>query len=127
MGARRILVIDDEDDIREVAGLSLGAVGGYEVLTAASGSEGIATARAEQPDAILLDWMMPDMDGLATFEALQRDTDTRDIPVVMLTAKVQASDRQRLAGLGVAGVLAKPFEPMELPDRVAETLGWASR
>lgn len=125
MAGRRILVIDDEDDIREVAEVSLGAVGGFEVLTAASGAEGIETARTERPDAILLDWMMPDMDGPATFEALRLDNGTRDIPVLMLTAKVQAADLQRLADLGVAGVLAKPFEPMELSDRVTETLGWS--
>ncbi len=69
--------------------------------------------------------MMPDMDGPATFEALRLDAGTRNIPVLMLTAKVQAADLQRLADLGVAGVLAKPFEPMELSDRVNETLGWS--
>ncbi len=101
-------------------------MGGFEVLTAASGVDGIETARTERPDAILLDWMMPDMDGPATFEALQLDNHTRDIPVLMLTAKVQASDRQRLVDLGVAGVLSKPFEPMQLPDQVADSLGWSS-
>ena len=122
--AKRILIIDDEDDIREVAQLSLEAVGGYEVLTAASGREGLDTARSEQPDAILLDWMMPDMDGPDTFEQLRSDASIRDIPVVMLTAKVQAADRLRLADLGVNAVLSKPFEPMELANQVGRALGW---
>jgi len=124
MAEQRILIIDDEEDIREVAQVSLEAVGGYEVLTAASGREGLETARAEQPDAILLDWMMPDMDGPATFEELRGDATIRDIPVVMLTAKVQAADRRRLAELGVSAVLPKPFEPMKLAEQVADALGW---
>lgn len=124
MAEQRILIIDDEEDIREVAQVSLEAVGGYEVLTAASGREGLETARVEQPDAILLDWMMPDMDGPATFEELRGDACIRDIPVVMLTAKVQAADRRRLADLGVRAVLPKPFEPMKLAEQVADALGW---
>ena len=121
---RRILIVDDEDDIREVAGMSLGAVGGFEVITASSGAEGVERARAESPDAILLDVMMPGMDGPTTFAALREDPDTREIPVILLTAKVQASDRQRFAELGVAAVMTKPFDPMELPGRVADALGW---
>ena len=124
MTARRILLVDDEDHIREVAQVSLEMTAGWEVLTAGSGSEGLATAVAEQPDAILLDMMMPDMDGPATFQGLLADQRTRHIPVVLLTAKVQASDRRRFAALGVAGVIAKPFDPLSLADQVAETLGW---
>jgi CheY-like chemotaxis protein len=122
---KRLLVIDDEDHIREVAAVSLEMVGGWDVLTASSGSEGIASAQAEQPDAILLDVMMPDMDGPTTLQHLQRNPSTCHIPVVFLTAKVQASDHRRFADLGVTGVLAKPFDPMALPDDVAGLLGWA--
>src|SRR6266508_830345 len=122
--ARRILLVDDEDHIREVAQVSLEMTAGWEVLTAGSGTEGLAKAAAEQPDAILLDMMMPDMDGPATFQGLLADQRTRHIPVVLLTAKVQAADRRRFAGLGVAGVIAKPFDPLGLADQVAETLGW---
>ena len=124
MTVRRILLVDDEDHIREVAQVSLEMTAGWEVLTAGSGTEGLATAVAEQPDAILLDMMMPDMDGPATFQGLLADQRTRHIPVVLLTAKVQAADRRRFAGLGVAGVIAKPFDPLGLADQVAETLGW---
>ena len=125
MVAKRILVIDDEDDIREVAQLSLEMVGGWEVLTAGSGSEGIDKAEAEQPDAILLDVMMPDMDGPTTYAKMQLKSKTQKIPVIFLTAKVQASDHRRFAALGVAGVIAKPFDPMRLAGQVAKVLSWS--
>jgi CheY-like chemotaxis protein len=122
--AKRILIIDDEDDIREVAQLTLEAVGGFEVLTAESGSEGIIKAETEQPDAILLDVMMPEMDGITTFKQLQANSLTSNIPVILLTAKVQASDQRRFAELGIIGMVPKPFDPMTLTDQVAEVLGW---
>nr|WP_199316730.1 response regulator [Chroococcidiopsis sp. [FACHB-1243]] len=124
VAAKRILIIDDEDDIREVAQLSLEAVGGWEVATAASGIEGLEKAAAEQPDAILLDVMMPDMDGIATFKQLQANPTTGHIPVILLTAKVQSAERQRFAQLGMTAAIDKPFDPMELADRVTEILGW---
>jgi len=124
MRTRRVLIVDDEDDIREVAQISLEMVAGWEVLTAASGSEGLEIASAVQPDAILLDVMMPDMDGLATFQKLQADPVIRQIPVILLTAKLQPSDRKRFSELGVAGVLAKPFDPLELAGQVKDTLHW---
>ena len=124
MTTKRVLVIDDEGDIREVARVSLEMVGGWEALTAGSGGEGLDTARAEQPDAILLDVMMPDMDGPSTFNKLQADAAIRNIPVILLTAKVQVNDRRRFAELGVMGVIAKPFDPLSLPREVAEVLGW---
>ena len=125
MEPRRVLVVDDEDHIREVAGVSLEAVGGWRVTTASSGAEAIEKAAAERPDAILLDVMMPEMDGPTTFHHLQGEESTRDIPVVLLTAKVHAADRRRLDDLGVAAVLAKPFDPMTLSEQVAGALGWS--
>ncbi|MCC3434973.1 MAG: response regulator [Microcoleus sp. PH2017_40_RAT_O_B] len=122
--AKRILVIDDAEDIREVAQVSLEVVGGWEVLTASSGREGVAKALAEQPDAILLDVMMPDQDGPTTFKQLQANDATHHIPVILLTAKALASDRRMFADLGVVSVIAKPFEPMALAAQVAEALGW---
>lgn len=121
---KRILIIDDEDDIREVAQLTLEAVGGFEVFTAESGSEGLIKAETEQPDAILLDVMMPEMDGITTFKQLQANPLTSNIPVILLTAKVQTSDQRRFAELGIAGMVPKPFDPMTLTDQVAEVLGW---
>lgn len=124
MAFKRILVIDDEEDIREVAQLSLEMVAGWEVFTAASGSEGIAKAETHQPDAILLDVMMPDMDGPATYKQMQLQSSTQHIPVILLTAKVQPNDRRRFAELGVRGVIAKPFEPMMLASQVSHLLSW---
>ena len=126
MTAKRILIVDDEEDIREVAQLTLEAVGGWKVLTAASGNEGLAKAEAEQPDAILLDIMMPDLDGLTTFQKLQANPVTQDIPVILLTAKVQVADRLRFAELGLTAMIFKPFDPMALADQVADVLGWSN-
>ncbi len=127
MSQKHILLVDDEDDIREVAGVSLEAVGGWQVSTASSGSEGITRALAERPDAILLDVMMPDMDGPTTFERLQEDPRTRDIPVILLTAKAQTADRHRFEQLGVAGILTKPFDPMALAGQVEAILAIEAR
>ncbi len=123
--SKRILIVDDEDHIREVAATSLEMVGGWEVLTAESGQEGIARAEASRPDAVLLDVMMPDMDGIAAFHELQARAATRGIPVILLTAKVQPADRRRFESLGVTGVIAKPFDPLALPEEVADALSWA--
>lgn len=124
MTVKRILVIDDEADIREVAQLSLEIGSGWEVLTAASGREGLAKAEAQQPDAILLDVMMPEMDGTTTFQRLRDNPATKNIPVILLTAKVQTSEQRRYAQLGITTVLTKPFDPVTLADRVAQALGW---
>jgi CheY-like chemotaxis protein len=117
-------VIDDEEDIREVAKLSLEMVGGYEVLLARSGAEGLAMAQAEIPDTILLDVMMPEMDGPSTFRKLQEIPATRKIPVIFITAKVQAADQRRFKDLGVTSVIAKPFDPVKLASQVSAALGW---
>jgi CheY-like chemotaxis protein len=121
---RRVLVVDDDDAIREVAQSSLEIVAGWEVEVASSGLQALERAVAEPPDAILLDVMMPSMDGPTTFARLQADARTRNVPVVLLTAKVQPAERRRWEQLGVAGVLAKPFDPLELPGQVADLLGW---
>jgi CheY-like chemotaxis protein len=122
--SRTLLLIDDDDDIREIAQLSLELGAGWTVLTASSGGEGIDVARDKQPDAILLDVMMPALDGPATLAKLREDERTARIPVVFLTAKARPSERDRLAGLDVAGVLAKPFDPMTLADQLRSALGW---
>jgi CheY-like chemotaxis protein len=123
MSAKHILLVDDEQDIREVAALSLQAIGGWRVSSAADGGRALVMALAEQPDAILLDVMMPGLDGPATFKRLQDNPQTRDIPVIFLTAKAQSADRQRFAEIGVAGTLTKPFDPMTLTDQIATILG----
>jgi CheY-like chemotaxis protein len=121
---RRVLIIDDEDDIREVAALSLEATAGWTIYTASSGRRGIEEAVKEKPDAILMDVMMPEMDGPTTFRQMQQTPELAGVPVVLLTAKVQGVDQRRFAGLGVAGVLFKPFDPLTLAAQISEVLGW---
>lgn len=122
--SRRVLIVDDEDDIREVAQLSLEMTRGWTVLAASSGAEALERAEKERPDAILLDVMMPEMDGPTVVRRLREGRDTCDIPVVLLTAKIQPADHRHLAGLEVVGVLAKPFDPMLLAAQLATLLGW---
>ena len=121
---RRILIIDDEEDIREVAALSLEATAGWEILTARSGAEGIEIATSQQPDAILMDVMMPGVDGPTTFRTMQGISTVNTIPVLLLTAKVQGVDQRRFAGLGVAAVLFKPFDPLTLAQQICDELNW---
>jgi CheY-like chemotaxis protein len=120
----RVLIIDDEDDIREVAALSLETVAGWQVMTANSGAQGLARAIEHQPDAILLDVMMPGMDGPTTFRELRKNPATQKIPVLLLTAKVQSTDQRRFADLGVEAILLKPFDPLTLSSQIAGALGW---
>ncbi len=124
MVTRKILIIDDEDDIREVAALSLESVAGWEIVTANCGAQGLVRAAEHKPDAILLDVMMPGMDGPTTFRELRKNPMTAGIPVLLLTAKVQASDQRRFADLGVEAVLFKPFDPLQLAGQIAGVLGW---
>jgi CheY-like chemotaxis protein len=126
VSAKRILIVDDEPDIREVAQMSLEMISGWQVITAQSGDEGITKAKHERPDAILLDAMMPGMDGPTTFRKLQEDPSTRQIPVIIFTAKVQPADRRRFAELGAKDVIAKPFDPLRLGPQLAEILGWST-
>ena len=118
----KVLVVDDEDDIRRIAVISLSGVGGMVVAEASGGREGIRKAREERPDVVLLDMMMPGMDGLATFEALRGDPETSGIPVVFLTAKAMSAEVDRLKALGARGVLIKPFDPMALARQLRDLL-----
>jgi CheY-like chemotaxis protein len=121
---RRLLVVDDEEAIRDVIRIGLEAVTAWTVDVASSGDQAITLCRTDPPDAVLLDVMMPAMDGPTTFTRLQDDPRTRSIPVILLTAKVQPAERRRYEDLAVAGVLAKPFDPLALPDEIADVLGW---
>lgn len=117
-----MLIVDDEEDIREVAQLCLEAVGGWQVCTAQSGSEGLISAECEKPDAILLDMMMPGMDGLSTLEELRANPLTENIPVIFLTAKDNLLDKNKFTQMKVKGIIAKPFDPMNLSEQVAQLL-----
>jgi CheY-like chemotaxis protein len=125
MSTRCILIIDDEERIREAIQVSLKILGGWRVITAASGAEGLLQAQTEHPDAILLDIAMPDMDGEATLQQLRSHPLTASIPVILVTAKAQLSDQSHYAQLGVAGVVIKPFDPFELAEYIRTTLGWS--
>ena len=94
------------------------------MVLANSGAQGLLRAAESQPDAILLDVMMPGMDGPTTFRELRKNPKTASIPVLLLTAKVQSSDQRRFADLGVAAVLFKPFDPLTLASQIAGVLGW---
>jgi len=111
---RRILIIDDEDDIREVAALSLEATAGWNILTASSGAAGMDIAVAEQPDAILMDVMMPGLDGPSTLKLMRQSVLLADIPVIFMTAKVLPAEISQFLQFGAIGVIVKPFDPLKL-------------
>jgi CheY-like chemotaxis protein len=121
---RCILIIDDSAVIRQIAKLTLGSRG-WRILTAETGPQGIAMAASERPDAILLDVVMPDPDGLETLSRLRDDAQTAGIPVIFLTGLADtAEEHAKLSALGAAGVLAKPFDPNTLAELVAGVLRW---
>jgi CheY-like chemotaxis protein len=118
----KVLIIDDEEDTRSIASMSLSILGGLEVVEAESGNEGISKAELEHPDVILLDMMMPIMDGSQTLMALQNNAGTRNIPVIFLTAKAMSSEIEKLKRMGAIGVLTKPFDPTLLAGQVRQIL-----
>jgi len=115
---RRVLYVDDEPDILEVARLALELISHLTVTTCSSGREAVAAAIAFKPDLILLDVMMPDMDGPMTLAALQGRSETATMPVAFITATVQSSEIERLLSLGAIGVIRKPFDPLKLGDEI---------
>ena len=118
MELKKILIVDDDAGIRRIAELSLTKVGKLEVSLAKSGAEALQLLANEKPDLILLDVMMPGMDGPAVLAELRRNPDTANIPVVFLTAKIQQRDVDSYAKLGALGVIGKPFEPTELAQEL---------
>jgi CheY-like chemotaxis protein len=123
MSTKQILLIDDENSIRLVVQVCLTQLANWTVLTAASSVDGLRQAEEQKPDVILLDLMMPDMDGFTVLKKLKENPKTSDIPVILLTAKLQPtyvqSDQWKLAG-----ILSKPFDPLTLASQVAEILNW---
>ena len=115
---QRILFVEDDPDIQLVAKMALEAVGGFHVLACSSGAEALARCEDLAPDLILLDVMMPGMDGPATLAALRQIPSLRDVPVVFMTARVQAQEVSNYHQLGAVAVIAKPFDPMTLSDQV---------
>ncbi|MDF1600816.1 response regulator [Mesorhizobium sp. YIM 152430] len=118
----KILYVDDEDDIREIAEMALGLDPSFEIRSAASGREGLEVARCFSPDLIMLDVMMPGMDGPSTFSAARADPDLGHVPVVFITARTQTHQVAELMALGARGVIPKPFDPMTLAAQVSRLL-----
>ncbi|HYX88192.1 MAG TPA: response regulator [Gaiellaceae bacterium] len=121
-----MLVIDDERSIRLLCRVNLGAAG-IEVLEAGSGDEGLEVARREQPDLVLLDVMMPGLDGWDVARALADDPETRRIPVIFMTARADTADRRRGQQLGGVGYVVKPFDPVRIGELVEDVLGRIER
>lgn len=124
MVTKRVLIIDDDLGIRKIVQISLEAVAGWKVLIAASGMEGIEIAQTEQPDAILLDVMMPGMDGITTLGKIKENPHIQKIPVILLTAKAQLSEQKQFAELPLAGVITKPFKATNLVEEMRSLLQW---
>jgi DNA-binding response OmpR family regulator len=118
----KVLLVDDDPVILKLLQVNF-EMEGYTVLTANDGVEGLEKARAERPDIVLLDIMMPKMDGLQVTEALKGDDETKHIPIILLSAKAQASDIQAGKDMGADDYLTKPFDPLELLERVGDLLG----
>lgn len=115
---RDVLLVDDEPDIRTIGKMSLTRVGKFDVRTASSGAEALRLVREKKPDLIILDVMMPEMDGPTTLSALRADPETATVPVILMTAKVLATEIETWRSIGAAGVIRKPFDPMTLPTEV---------
>jgi DNA-binding response OmpR family regulator len=124
--ARRVLVVDDERAIRLLCQVNL-AASGMDVLEAEDGRSGLELARKERPDLVLLDVMMPGVDGWTVARELAADEDTRDIPVVFLTARADAADKRLGEQLGGVGYVVKPFDPVSIGDFVERVLSRIER
>ena len=118
MVLQRILLVDDDADIRTIGELALASVGGFEVRAVGSGRAALEDAREHPPDVILLDVMMPGLDGPATFAELRAAPELQSIPVIFMTAKVQTHELEGYRALGATGIIPKPFDPMTLADEV---------
>ncbi len=121
---KRILIVDDDERIREVVKMCLIKVAKWQPLVAASGLEAIAAAAADRPDAILLDVSMPGMNGIETLQQLQQNALTAAIPVIFLTAKVQRAEQLHYQQLGAAGLIVKPFDPLQISVEICKILKW---
>jgi CheY-like chemotaxis protein len=126
MTTKRVLIVDDDIGIRRIVELSLNSIAKWDVLSASSGAEGVAIAQIELPDAILLDVMMPGMNGIETFAAMQANPSTKPIPIILLTAKTKVSEQQQFNNIAIAGVITKPFKAPQLVDQIRSILNWKS-
>lgn len=124
MSKKRILLIDDEKSLSTVIQACLENLADWTVLKAESGREGLLKAQNEKLNAILLDVMMPDLDGFTVLKELKNNPVTQAIPVMLITAKVEPTKHNQYANLGIVGVIDKPFDPLKLAEHIANILGW---
>ncbi len=117
---QRIMHVEDDPSIQQVAKIALEAVGGFTVHTCSSGQQALDDYPAFAPQLILLDVMMPGMDGPTTLQQLRQQFDLAKVPAVFMTAKVQSSEVESYKALGAADVVVKPFDPMALPDQIRQ-------
>ncbi len=120
--SKSILIIDDEEDVKDIAQMGLEMAADWNVITASSGKQGLTLAATTQPEVILLDLMMPEWDGKETLQHLKANQSTSSIPVILMTAKTQSAIATDLAELDLAGVITKPFRPLELPEKIISIL-----
>lgn len=121
---KKILVLDNELHIREVVQACLEVIEGWHVLLAATGEEGLWLTKVERPHAIVLDLIMPEMDGLLFLRSLRADPEIQTIPVILLTANVQLISPEQLIRLGLVAAISKPFHPLLLSEQISIALGW---
>ena len=117
-----VLVIDDEEDVRSLIKLGLELQANWTVITASSGPEGVTIAAEKQPDVILLDYMMPDWDGRQTLQKLKANPTTKKIPVILTTAKVQASSKESFRELDIAAIFPKPLRLLQLAEQIMQVI-----
>lgn len=121
---RKVLVVDDDDDVRRLVALTLTRLAGHDVMEVSGGHSVVRLVQDWRPDAVILDVRMPAMDGPEVLSRLRANPQTSSVPVVFLTAGARQSELSALAALGAQGVLDKPFDPVELSDRLHQLLGW---
>lgn len=121
---KKVLYIDDEPSLQLIVKTCLQTLGGWEVEVAKSAVEGLVKAEELKPDVIILDVMMPEMDGVACLQKLRLNVKTQEIPVIFLTAKWSFTERYQFLALGAVGAIAKPFNPLTLVAQIAKVLDW---
>ncbi len=121
---KTVLLIDDEEYMHQIVKTCIELFSDWKTATARSGEEGLAIVTDLNPDAIVLDMMMPNMDGFTFLKKLQADQQLASIPVVLLTSRVDLTEPQKIAQLGVKGAICKPFRATKLVDQIAKLLDW---
>lgn len=119
----KVLHIEDDPDIREIAEMALGLTGEFEILQAESGEVALTAVQGYQPDVILIDMMMPGLTGTETLQRIRQMDHLKDVPAIFMTARAQVSELEELRQHGAADIISKPFDPMGLADQIKAVLG----